>query len=66
MFVDFEGHLIHTNSKCYKLVYDSPAKDLEENKKKARRILAFTKKAAECFYQVHKLESLRKEYSDVL
>mgnify|MGYP007128623057 CR=1 FL=1 len=48
------------------LVFNSSAKDLEENKKKARRLLDFTKKASECFYQVSKIESLRKEYSDVL
>lgn len=65
-FKDFEGNLLHPNSKCYDLVFNSSVKDLEENKKKAKRLLAFTKKASECFYQVSKIESLRKEYSDVL
>lgn len=63
-FKDFDGNLLH--SKCYDLVFNSPSKDLEENKNKARRLLSFTKKAAECYYQLSKLESLRKEYSDVL
>jgi len=57
-------YTISSNSKCYKLLFESSEKDREKNRLQAEGLLRFAEEAAACFYQVDKIASLRKKYSD--
>lgn len=57
-------YIISSNSRCYELLFESPEKDRAKNKEIADGLLRYTEEAAACFYQVDRLSSLRKKYSD--
>lgn len=60
--LNVNGVLVMPGSKSYELL---TSKDKEDNAK-GKRMLEYTRKAAEANYEFRKLEKLRKEFKDVL